>query len=133
MGWERSLSKYHYRQNIFNIGMLIEFITNKIRAGEQKVKSLKHLAPLSLLPSSTFSLSAVQGKGFMVSSSHVIPAAACGEKSFLSEYQGTLLNVWMTEHWHRFPRDILESSFLEIHIQKLSGHGLGWLLLGGPV
>lgn len=69
----------------------------------------------------------------MVSLLPVIPASAWGEKSFLSEYEETLFTVWVTECWHRLPREIVESSFLEIHIQKLSGHGPGRLLLGGPV
>lgn len=32
------------------------------------------------------------------------------------------LTVRVTEHWHRFPREVVESLFLQI-VQKLSGCG----------
>jgi len=40
--------------------------------------------------------------------------------------------VRVTEHWHRLPREVVESPSLEMDIQKLSGHGSQQLALGGP-
>ena len=47
------------------------------------------------------------------------------------EHQETLFHCEGDKHWHRLPREVVGSPSLR-DIQKLSGHGPGKPVLGGP-